>query len=757
MKFKGIFRNNYTERWDEALPIGNGTIGALLLGNPIDEKIITNHEELFLPLPENADSRCFMGRDRLEKTRSLIREGKSKEAVEYYIKGLEADGAPKNTTIWTNPFETAAEINVSFTDFKYDDITEYSQSLNFETGEANISYNVKGENVTRRAFASKSREIVALEIRKDGNPFSVKVSMSPNRDYKLMESISSYAEDDCIYINATHSEACSGYVAVTRVITDGVSETFKDYIAVSKANYVLLYYTLSPWSDRMEALKVKLARKLMDMTPDYEALEKENEAIYSDLFNRVKVSFSDSECKYSNNELKAMCKQETLVPELLERMADFGRYLEISSFGKLPPNLQGVWNGEVNPPWCSDYTLDENVQMMMWQVLPGGLEDYTKRYFDWLESYVADFKENAANLYGCNGILGACRASTDGYSRHFSEGWPMVMWTAAAGWLAREYQEYYEFTGDESVLERGVKFNREIVKFYEDFMVVGEDGKYEFIPSYSPENTPLGSDSPVAINATMDISVAKEVYTNLINACKILNIEAENIPVWEREYAMLPDYTVNEDGALKEWIPKQYPDDYHHRHSSHLYMVFPGREALNPGNEKLLEACHKACKLRLIDGVDAISGWGLAHLANISARLSDSGLWYSALSRLIRIFTLDNLFTGHNEHSLFQMDANLGITNAVYEMFAYSKPGLVKLFPVLHDRLLYAQIEGLCLRGNGKILCLKRDGDEIFAKITNNGNCKMKVLYPDGFSDESGKSEIVILPGDTYTINAFKR
>ncbi|MBP5152719.1 MAG: hypothetical protein ILP13_07400, partial [Lachnospiraceae bacterium] len=265
------------------------------------------------------------------------------------------------------------------------------------------------------------------------------------------------------------------------------------------------------------------------------------------------------------------------------------------------------------------------------------------------------------------------------------------------------------------------------------------------------------NDSPAAIDSTMDVAVAKEVYNNLIFACKELGVEKENLDKWEKEASLLPDYEINGDGALKEWLRPDLKDDYHHRHSSHLYPVFPGNEALKPGNEKLLSACHKAAGFRLIDGVDAISGWGLAHLANISARLRDEDLWFLALNRLVRVFTLKNLFTGHNPGRLFQMDANLGLTAAVYEMFAYSDSGKLLLFPVISDHFKNASVKGLRAKGRVFIKELTRKGDEILADLENQGNKDTVVYAPAGFVFAGGEEEYRLYAKDSAVLKARRK
>ena len=756
MKFKGLKSINYAKSWDTAFPLGNGTLGCLVFGNPINEKITTNHEELYLPTPQNADARQFKGYPYLEGLRKLLFEGKYYDATEYYIRGLEKDGFPYDEMIWPNPFETATEIYADF-DIK-GEISGYTRRLDFTNGACTVSFKAGDGFYTRRSFVSRTRNVLVVYMTKDSGTFDVKISVGENGEIHDMGDICHSVEDNVIVTAATHAEEDSGYVSCLKVITGADVKVNGDRaLSVNSAKEVLLLYTLDPWMNRKEASKVKALRVLKDMPSDYALLLKEHTTIHKELFERVRVTLSDDERELTTEELRDMCTPDKLAPELLERMSDFGRYLEISSFGKLPPNLQGVWSGTANPPWSSDYTLDENIQMMMWQVLPGALPEFARAYFDWLESYTEDFKKNAKAYYGCNSIFSAPRVSSDGILRHLSHGWPMVFWTAGAGWLSSVYEDYYEYTGDKNILLRGIKYWKEVVRFYEDFLIEDEKGFYVFAPSYSPENTPIGHDSPTAINATMDVASAKEVYKNLINACEIMGVETENLKKWKKEYEKFPEYKVNEDGALKEWLPEDFKDDYHHRHSSHLYPVFPGREAKENGNDDLFNACHTAAKLRLIDGVDAISGWGLVHLANISARLYDDKLWYLALNRIIQKFTLDNLFTGHNEHSLFQMDANLGITAAVFEAFLYSDMEKAELFPVMCDEFKYMCVEGLRGRNCLHVIRLEKNDDVVMAHLENQGKSVLRIICPDGYSFENGDREEELNPGGVVILKAVKR
>ncbi len=574
---------------------------------------------------------------------------------------------------------------------------------------------------------------------------------------------SASGDDEWLFFQSLYEVGNGGYCGIARLhVSCGRMEMHEDRIKIFDADEVIIIARIVVFEDSSTFSLSADITELAEIPADYEMLLKEHTKIHGELFGRLRLDLSelsDTAGSISSNgkgdnltspntaspnamspntaspnavspntvspntvspngtSTKDICNKETyaalsneelmeqarsgyISPAFIERMHDFGRYLLISSSGQLPPNLQGVWNGVWYPPWSSDYTLDENVQMMMWQVLPGNMPELAKSYFNLIESYVEDWKINAKLFYGCRGVLSSLRSTTSGLHKHFCEDFPMMFWTAGAGWLAQMFYDYWQFSGDDRFLsDHVVPLLKEIALFYEDFLVTGQDGKYEFIPSYSPENTPSNSDNPVAINATMDIAVAREVLNNLISACEQLDVETDSIPKWKDMLEKLPEYLINEDGALKEWSHSAFDDDYHHRHSSHLYPVFPGFEVTQDNTPELYRACLRAAELRLTDGIEAITGWGLAHLANISARLKDGELGFKALSRIMAKFLLPNLFTCHNEGELFQMDANLGFSAAILEMLVFSQKGYIELLPALPMQLHKGSVSGILLRG----------------------------------------------------------
>jgi alpha-L-fucosidase 2 len=404
--------------------------------------------------------------------------------------------------------------------------------------------------------------------------------------------------------------------------------------------------------------------------------------------------------------------QNPASPELIQKLFEYGRYLLISSSraGGYPANLQGIWNGDYRPPWSSLYGINENLEMNYWQALPGNMQESMMAFYDYFDAHMDDFRYNAKQLWGCRGIyIPPFMSPESGILRITAP--HVINWTDAAGWLASFYYDYYLFTGDEDFLiNRAVPFMKEVALFYEDYMVKDENGKNMLLPAQSPENQPKdkvifdpatgrSKSIKVQINSTIAVAVSKEVFTNLIVSCEKLGIEKNGVKRWKKLLTDMPEYKINDDGALCEWLHPDFKDNYEHRHQSHIYPLFPGQEITEESNFELYEACKVAIEKRLTIGLQSQTGWSLAHMANVYARLGDGEKAKEALNILSRCCLGQNFFTYHNDWrgmgatlptvwgrtSPFQMDANFGIAAAVIEMLCGSNAHMIRILPALPE------------------------------------------------------------------------
>jgi alpha-L-fucosidase 2 len=334
-------------------------------------------------------------------------------------------------------------------------------------------------------------------------------------------------------------------------------------------------------------------------------------------------------------------------------------------------------------------------------------------------------------------------------------------WTAGAGWIAQLYYDYWLYTHDDHFLrEQAVPYLKEVTQFYESFLFKGKNGKYIFCPSLSPENVPAIPNASLAtINATMDIAVAKEVFQNLCDSCIYLGIESANIPKWQEMIKNLPDYEINQDGAMKEWLWPGLTDNYEHRHLSHIYGLFPGFEITDTFMPEIFQACKIAVEKRQVVGQMSQTGWSLAHMANIYARLHEGDRALAALNQMIRACVGPNLFTYHNDwrhqgltlfwnfmDRIFQIDANFGITAAILEMLLYSNKDLIGILPALPSNWNSGEITGVVARG-AIILDIKWQNDS--TRIMNI-HLKMKTQFDQTrvVKFSSNISHIEIISGD---------
>jgi hypothetical protein len=774
---RGFISSKPASRWGDALLSGNGKIGALVMGRPLDEKIILAHERVRLPLhkPLLPIDQASL----LPEIRRLIREGKYQDAVDLVFAeswkegyGLDRRTDPFRAALpigrmvirWTDPFVPAMDLLVH-TEGK-GDLRNSVRTVDFSTGVATVRWEDERGAFRRRLFVSRPDNVVVLSIE---GPSKGKLSCVLELARRPIDKETTYfqgqekaaygikqteigADRQWLTYRSSFARSEGGYQGAAHVIVkSGWSGAEGHKLVIRDADEVLVLLRLEPLENYANSDIGTLKNDLMKVEGDFPTLLARHAKIHGEIFNRVKLDLNEGEDRYLPTEdLIAKSTVENTSIALLEKVFDAGRYTILSSSGDWPPALQGKWTGTWGPPWSGDYTLDGNVQSAIASMLDGNMPESMESVFNYLESLLPALRENAKRLFGCRGIVLPTRASTHGFNNHFDETWPMTFWTAGAGWMARFYYDYYLYTGDRDfLLRRALPFMKEVALFYEDFLTEEENGKYVFNPSYSPENNPTNGPSQAAINATMDIAVAKDLLSNLVEACTTLNVEPEGVARWKRMLTKMPEYMLNADGAVKEWAWPTLEDNYQHRHCSHLYPLWYGLAPDVADNPQLLQGFRRAIELRMQERVRQGGGtmaFGMIQLGQAATSLGDGQTAYTFVRWLANRNYYTGLASSHDSGPrIFNVDISGGLPDVMIRMLVQSKPGRIDLLPALPEQLASGKIDGVLARGQILVKSLKWNPEQVRVVLNSGKDQTLTLSVPRDIASiqaAAGQTEI---------------
>ncbi len=774
-------------RWNDTTPLGNGVLGASVYGCVYDERILINHEALFNWCDDKEIPDISYA---LAEVRDLMDKGDYITAENYYKKLLEE----KKYRPSSGKYYPAFDLHMLFEN--KDAFTDYARMLDMENGVCTVSYIDGGKKCTRQAFASQDNGAIIVRITSEA-PQNLKLALEKHDLVDLPDSGGSSEQkiesiDGGIY-SEFKTQGGLNYCGIVKILkTDGEisfgthkkrnidmcgDASFNGFLEVTSTSELLLAIYCS---DNIIG-KEEMIAKVDSLSTDYDELYKSHTTKFASLFNKTSLSLSNGE-NLSTEELLLNSYNGIVDARLTEKMADFGRYLLISSSinCSYPANLQGIWNGEYSPAWACTYFNNENIQMAYWQACRGGLSDALLPLFNLYDKFKEDYRENARKLYGCQGLL-LPLFMDNGCGKKKNLQPHVLYWTGSSAWISAIYYEYYLYTKNLDFLRnRAYPFMKECALFYEDFYVYDENGKLKSYPSDSPENRPNGKyigggEISVCINPTMDFALLKELLTSLIASASILGIDSDKIADWEKMLLAIPEYEINDDGAIKEWLHKDFLDNYHHRHQSHIYPLFPAYEVDKDSGE-LFDAMRVAVEKRLVIGLKEQTGWSLAHMANIYARLKDGAGVKKCLDLLLRFCTGENLFTYHNDwrnmgvtlkymhagKAPFQIDANMGFTAAVYETLLYSTPsGKLEILPALPSEWKEGEISNLFTQ-IGAHVSIKWDNNSAIATISAERDCSLEIsslAYPNLKNldtDSNGYAHITLKAGEKIRLEYTK-
>ncbi len=734
---RGYISGRPASRWEEGHVSGNGKMGALVMGLPLDESIVLTHEKLFLPWekpipPVNTAAR-------LREIRELLAEGRFQQAADFVVDLAKAEGyGPKR---WTDPFIPAFDLRLRME--ARGTIRGYGRTVNFATGEASVGWRDDRGVFIRKLFVSRPDNIVVCSIKGPGpgkltcrigletRPVSAPSGIDTeywNPEQKFREGIKDVAvaaSGTRLTYRSSFKRAwpggLQGYEGMADVAANGgsVSADGKD-IVVQDADEILVLVRIDLFDDFANSDPPETAKTLETLAAKgYAGLLAPHVKAHGGIFGRVRLDLGGTVGDHitPSEGLVAASRTGSVNKARLEKEFDYGRYAILSSCGEWPPNLQGVWTGTWGAPWSGDYTNNGNLQSALAGALSANMPECMESLFRYMDFLMPGMKANAQRLYGARGILLPSRSSSHGFNNHFDATWPMTFWTAGAAWMAQFYYDYWLYTGDRKFLaEKAVPFMREAALFLEDFLVEGKDGKYVFSPSYSPENEAANTHSQASTNATMDIALSKELLRNLVAACEELKSDAESVKRWKAMLEKMPDYRINKDGAVAEWADPRLEDNDAHRHASHLAGLFDWMPPDVRKDPKLISAFHTAVERKMVwrrSEERREMAFGLVQLGLAATTLRDAKTTSEIIDWLAHDYWTPALTSTHEPGSVFNTDICGGLPAVVIKAILYTEPDLLDLLPALPADWPQGSIEGLPTRCRILVKKLAWDGRRI--------------------------------------------
>jgi alpha-L-fucosidase 2 len=747
------------QKWEEALPMGNGRLGIMVFGKTSNERIQLNDDSLW-PADHGWDEPDGNKQD-LDNIRELLINGHNEEADSLFVNKFSRKQVIRS-------HQTLGDL---FIDFDHKNITDYRRELNISNATATISYKSDGARITEKLFVSHPHRAVIIEFEsKAKNGLNGKVRLNRPADNGFPTAITTVNADELLIMRGEVTQRGAVFDSKPSPILTGVKfETClkitnlggeilrgNDYLElknVRKATFYLVSNSSFYYDDYSGQNKSNLkAIQGVDMR----VLKKEHIRDYQNLYSRLELKLSDDNPDTIPTDARiALIKKGGYDLGLEALLFQYGRYLLISSSreGTNPANLQGLWNPHITAPWNADYHLNINLQMNYWLADVTNLSELNTPFFDYIDKLIKNGRITARNNFGCRGSF--IPHATDLWAPTWLRA-PTAYWgcsVGAGGWLMQHYWQHFAFTRDTTFLkERAFPAIREVTQFYSDWLIEDpRDGSLISAPSTSPENRFINSaGQPVAtcLGSAMDQQIIAEVFANYIEACEILQIKEELFFIIQQQRKQLrPGFVLGADGRILEW-DREYPEyEPGHRHMSHLYGFHPGTSVSKEKTPEIFAAVRKTLDYRLANG-GAGTGWSRAWLINCSARLLDGDMAHRHIQLLLKKSIYDNLFDGHPP---FQIDGNFGYTAGIAEMLIQShEKHTLRILPALPTVWRDGHIKGLKARGGLTVDIFWQQHRLHKVKIYSRFNSQFNLLYQDKVIP------VKLKKGETYSYTADK-
>ncbi|MGI5899263.1 MAG: glycosyl hydrolase family 95 catalytic domain-containing protein [Christensenellales bacterium] len=706
------------QSWQQALPLGNGKIGAMVFGKVMDERIALNEDSLYGGEPNSRVNPSAY--DTFVKTRELLRQDRIEEAFELAQMGL--SGVPR----YFGPYIPLCDLFIRFSPPNNAEIENYRRELNIRDSLASVHYTQGGAEYKRRYFVSEPDGVLCVHLtcsKPGGLNFAVNLMRRP------YDPGTKANDDKTLLMDGYATDRGTRYSAAVRVETaDGKVEVIGDCLKVSGASSALVLLGAATSFRHSLPPSACCQAVMRAASSSAEALLERHLKDVRQLYDSMSFSLGGSGSNLPTDERLALVKQGETDLGMEALVFNFARYLLIASSrqGSTAANLQGIWNDSHEPPWESGYTVNINIQMNYWASCAAGLGQLSMPLIDFIEASLENGREAARQMYGCRGFVTHHNMTIWGNAA--PTGASVFIWPFGAAWLCLQAWDYYDYTLDiEFLRERGYPLLREAAEFFLDFLIEDENGCLITGITQSPENSyrlPDGQVSSIARTCTMDTAMLAALFDACVKAADALKTDGEFTSQVKAAREKLPPYKIGSKGQLLEWAKEYEEVEPGHRHLSHLFPLYPGNEITPEGTPELADACLKSINYRLENRM-ALIGWSAAWLISLSARLGMAEEARAHVRALLEGSLYQNLL-GIYPPKIFQIDANFGYSAGVAEMLLQSHEGFLRLLPALPKDWAAGSVRGIRARGG---LSLDMDWQE--GKL---GRCIITPLADGRFS-----------------------